>query len=511
LPCGSEIGRPRSANPIVIAPSDRTHRGSVLLGLSLALLLAATLLAVTAHPASAKKARPFFTGITNLDTNAPLAFERTRAAGAGFVRIPLHWDATAPDLQPASWQPDDPRDPRYRWDNSDEAVVQAVRAGLTPVLQVNDAPTWAQRCTSPAVLPSAICDPDPAALAAFATAAASRYSGHLPGLPRVQYWQGLNEPNLSLFFFPQFNTEGKALSPDLYRTLINSFYSAVKAVDGSNLVISAGLGPIEVPPWTMGPMHFARLLLCMKGTRNPRPLAGDCGGGVHFDIFAIQPYTTGSPEHEGRVNDVQLGDLPKLQTLLKAADRADRIRGQFPRTPLWVTEFSWDSQPPDPGGLPMAIETRWTAEALHRAWSAGVSNFFWFSLRDGVRDSSRAFSNTLESGLYFRGATVEQDDPKEVLYAFRFPLVAYPLKKGLSFWGRTPSGTGGKLAIQVWERKRWRRLLVTRADKYGVFHGLVRSRYGNNKRGRVRAVYRGDASIPFSMRPVKDFYQEPFG
>ena len=159
----------------------------------------------------------------------------------------------------------------------------------------------------------------------------------------------------------------------------------------------------------------------------------------------------------------------------------------------------------------MAITTRWTAEALHRAWSAGVSNFFWFSLRDGAHDSSRAFSETLESGLYLRGATVEQDTPKEVLYAFRFPFVAYPLKKGISFWGRTPGGRGGKLAIQVWEKNRWRRALVTRADKYGVFHGLVHSRYGHNKRGRMRAVYRGDASIPFSMRPVKDFYQEPFG
>ena len=196
---------------------------------------------------------------------------------------------------------------------------------------------------------------------------------------------------------------------------------------------------------------------------------------------------------------------------MRAADRAGRIKSQFPRTPLWVTEFSWDSKPPDPGGLPMAIETRWTAEALYRAWSAGVSNFFWFSLRDGVHDPSRAFSETLESGLYFRGATVEQDQPKEVLSAFRFPFVAYPLKKGLSFWGRTPDSTGGKIAIQVWKKGHWRKAAVTHADKYGVFRGLVHTRYGHDKRGAARAVHLGESSIPFSMRPVKDFYQEPFG
>ncbi len=49
----------------------------------------------------------------------------------------------------------------------------------------------------------------------------------------MQYWQALNEPNLSLFFIPQFDTSGQALSPDLYRNLVNSFYAAVKSVNAS--------------------------------------------------------------------------------------------------------------------------------------------------------------------------------------------------------------------------------------------------------------------------------------
>ena len=82
-------------------------------------------------------------------------------------------------------------------------------------------------------------------LASFSTAAARRYSGQFHGLPRVRYWQGLNEPNLSLFFIPQFATAGTRLAL-LYRALIDSFYAAVKAVDPSNLVLAAGLGPIGV-------------------------------------------------------------------------------------------------------------------------------------------------------------------------------------------------------------------------------------------------------------------------
>ena len=183
----------------------------------------------------------------------------------------------------------------------------------------------------------------------------------------------------------------------------------------------------------------------MTGHRHPRPTGGDCEGGVHFDIFDIHPYTTGGPTHEGGINDVELGDLPKLQELLLAADRAGRIKGQFKRTPLWVTELSWDSNPPDPGGLSMTIESQWTAEALYRSWSAGVSNFFWFSLVDFEPEPNVPPSQTLQSGLYFWAPAVAARQPKEVLYAFRFPLVAFPRRGGLFFWGRTPTSRRGRV------------------------------------------------------------------
>jgi hypothetical protein len=473
------------------------------------LILIAALLSPAAQ-APAAGAAQLLTGVSNIDSSQPLAFKRTRGSGAQLVRIPLEWDETAPQTRPSGWNPDDPSSPGYDWSESDAEVTGATRAGLTPLLQVDNAPQWAQRCESPSTLPSAICDPDPAALADFATAAARRYSGGVAGLPRVRYWQGLNEPNLSLFFFPQFDTAGRALSPGLYRDLINSFYAGVKSVHASNLVLAAGLGPIAVPSYTIGPMRFARDLLCMKGRKHPHPAPGNCGGGVHFDIFAIHPYTTGGPSHRGGRDDVELGDLGKLRALLKAADRAKRIKGAHRHTPLWITEFSWDSKPPDPGGLPMGILNRWTAEALHTAWSAGVSHFFWFSLRDEAHTPGAPYSQTLESGLFFRGPTLAQDRPKKVRKAFRFPFVATPGKGGLAVWGRTPTGRGGKVVIEAL-RGDWRRLAVRRAGKHGVFRATLGTDYGRGKHGKVRARFKGERSVPFSMRPVRDFHQPPFG
>lgn len=449
------------------------------------------------------------TGISFVYSSEPAAFQHVQAAGARLVQTPLRWNVVAPRTLPARWNPEDPADPNYNWEATDVWVQNAVAAGLTPVLQVFGAPTWADRC-APDPGTGAVCDPDPTALAAFAKAAALRYSGFFGGLPHVRYWQGLDEPNLSLFFEPQY-AGGKPASPALYRKLINSFYAAIKSANPANLVLGGSLGPIAVPGFTIGPMQFTRLLLCMTGRQDPQPTRGSCEGGVHFDILDIHPYTTGGPTHQGGVDDVELGDIPKLQELLRAADRAGRIKGRYRNTPLWITEFSWDSNPPDPGGLPMSIECQWTSEALYRSWNAGVRNFFWFSLSDSKPEPGVPFSESLQAGLYFWAPAAAEQQPKEMLSAFRFPFVAFHRKQGLFFWGRTPTSGGGRVEIQLEKRGAWRKAIVVHANSEGMFSAVLPSSYGADKRGAVRAAYLGEISPPFPMRRIGDFPHPPFG
>jgi hypothetical protein len=481
-----------------------THRAHLLL-----LLLIASLAAVLALPAAAG-ARPLYTGMSGVYDYVPLAYQQVRATGASFVRIGVPWESIAPEHRPDGWQPADPGEPAYDWGHVDGAVENAVAAGLEPVLMITSSPTWAEGCEAPIGYAEAACKPDPAALANFATAAARRFSGNFGGFPHVGYWQGLNEPNLSLFFLPQFEGD-RAVSADIYRPALNAFYAAIKEVDPSNRVLAAGLGPIAVPAYTVGPLQFTRELLCMTGGKKPRPKPGDCGGGVSFDIFDIHPYTTGSPSHEGRVNDVQIGDLPELHRLLVAAERAGRIHTSLSHAELWVNEFSWDSNPPDPNGLSMKIECRWTAEALYRAWRAGVDHFFWYGLRDEPLKPGEPSSTTAQSGLYFRGDSLASDQPKRVFYAFRFPFVAYPGKGGLTVWGRSPGSRPGTVQIQVRHGKRWRAVKALRADDGGIFQARIGTAYGRGKKGAARARFEGVASVPFSMKPVGDFYQPPFG
>jgi hypothetical protein len=459
--------------------------------------------------ASAAPVRPLVTGISNVYSNEAAAFQHVRTTGSTTALSALRWNAIAPAQQPGAWNPEDPADPHYDWSFFDEWVKNAVGAGLTPIFDLRGAPRWAQRCT--AVFGDAICDPDPAALAAFTRAAVRRYSGSFGNLPRVRFWQALNEPNLSIFLEPQYQG-GELVSPDLYRTLLDTFYGAVKSVDPSNLVVLGGLAPIAVPGYTVGPMTFARKLLCMVGGSNhPRPAKGGCGGGVDFDIFDMHPYTTGGPTHEGGRNDVEMGDIAKLKTLITAADRAGRINSVYKHTPLWITEFGWDSKPPDPGGLPMKIEKQWIAEALYEAWRSRVSNFMWYMIDDFPPEPNVPFSESLETGLYFWAPTAAAEQPKDVMYAYRFPFVALRQGRGLKIWGRTASSRRGRVVVQALRGGRWRKLAVARADSAGVFSGFVHTTYGRGRKGSVRAVFRGEASVPFPMRRVGDFRHPPFG
>jgi hypothetical protein len=86
------------------------------------------------------------------------------------ARLILFWSDVAAKEPAAA---DDPNDPAYQWNTFDQQVVNAVRGGLDPVVDITDSPPWAHGAA--VGLPGNW--PSPAKLAAFARAAARRYSG----------------------------------------------------------------------------------------------------------------------------------------------------------------------------------------------------------------------------------------------------------------------------------------------------------------------------------------------
>jgi hypothetical protein len=169
-----------------------------------------------------------------------------------------------------------------------------------------------------------------------------------------------------------------------------------------------------------------------------------------------------------------------------------------------VTEFGWDSKPPDPEGVPEALHVRWIAEALYRMWRAGVSLATWYPLRDQPLGTS-----VVQTGLYFYGgAEYRLDQPKPALSAFRFPFVAFRSRSGVLLWGRAPGDPSRAAVIEQWSAGGWRRVAVLRRDAWGVFAARIRA----TTAGDLRARAGGEASIPFSLQRPPDLQlSNPFG
>jgi hypothetical protein len=431
-----------------------------------------------------------------------VALQHARAAGATFIRVEVDWSRTAPTKPPSLAVERDPSWAGYNWTRNDQFIKDIVASGMIPLVQVGEGPNWAEGPGRPAVsnaAPAGTWKPSARDFGAFSQAVARRYSGSYPDpgqigavLPRVKYWQGWNEPNISIFLSPQWIGKTPA-SPAIYRGLQNAFYKAVKSVSKTNFVISAGTSPFGDPPGgtRMAPALFDRTLFCLQGRTRLRRT--HCKGApVHFDALAHHPYPVGPPRrHAPNPDDVVLADMNRLKRPLAVALK-DHTVAPAGHKQLWVTEFSWDTSPPDPHGIPQRLEATYMEGAFSELWSEGVNVAIWYLLRDEAPEPS--FSTTLQSGIYFRGANVSQDTLKTSFTAFRFPFTAYQRKGVAQLWGLAPAA--GPVTIEALRGgTTWSPVAHVTARSDRLFRGRLRVRAG----AQLRAVQNGTVSLSWRV------------
>ena len=123
------------------------------------------------------------------------------------VRVGLSWRAASPS-KPGVGTFDDPDS--YTWGQYDAVVKEAKARGMNVMFSILWTPGWAG---GGATGNGNRAPTNMAWLQSFAIAAATRYSGDVPGsasafpgatLPRVRYWTAWNEPNAPLFLKPQY-------------------------------------------------------------------------------------------------------------------------------------------------------------------------------------------------------------------------------------------------------------------------------------------------------------------
>jgi hypothetical protein len=292
--------------------------------------------------------------------------------------------------------------------------------------------------------------------------------------------------------------------------MLNVFSLAVHQASSDNFVIGGALFPNGLRrknETAIAPLEFTRDVFCLSGGPHPRRV---CQTKVNIDAWSVHPYTTGGPSTPpANPDNVWIYNLGALNSLVRAAQRLGTLVSSHPAQ-TWVTEFSWDSNPPDPQGVPVGLEQRWVAESLYRSWTANVSVFAWFSLRDEPLGQS-----PFQAGMYFACSLgVYCDTPKPAGAAFHFPFVAFATgRRKVLVWGRTPTRKTGKVQIQWLQGRRWRRLTTLRTDGNGIFIARRRlPRGANAKSALIRATRdAGETSPSFSLHKPPDIAVTPFG
>lgn len=373
--------------------------------------------------------------------------DQARGVGADYVREVLSWNRIALN-KPAD--PTDPNDPAYDFRKLDLIVRDASARGMQVLFTIHAAPQWAEGETLPSSPPPAEDNggyrPDPAALADFATALATRYSGSFTPapspaapvptpLPRVSLVEPWNEPNLTGFLSPQWDGT-QPYSIDLYRRLLNAVYHAYKAVQPDSTVIAGSTAPYGEtrPSRHIAPLMFLRELLCLNRKLKPE----ECPVRAHFDVLSHHPISpmTGPYTHGGRQN-ATIPDMSKIRRILKAAEAAGTVApaGEQGR-PLWASEFWWESDPPAvafraPSPRQQAL---FTSEALRLLWKQHVPVALLFQVHD-----SPVLEGPPRVG-WATGMLTSDDQPKPLYTAVEFPFVAErKSNRKVSLWARSPA------------------------------------------------------------------------
>ena len=235
------------------------------------------------------------------------------------------------------------------WAKYDRIVAAANAAGVELILRLERPPDWSRQrsLASPEFQAGLKLDgnstgpPDDFAdYAHFVQALVERYDGDgvddAPAHQRVRFFQLWNEPNL----MGEWNWQTP--SPEDFVALLRAGAAAARAANPQAVILFPGLAPTDGLDWRAPMTELEYLDRVYKA-----------GGADSFDIMAAQSYGLGqSPsEHRyvflrGRSNwswnqpiDTR-SDVSRVVLLREVMERNGDAG-----TPVWVTEFGWNSAP----------------------------------------------------------------------------------------------------------------------------------------------------------------------
>ena len=317
--------------------------------------------------------------------------DKIESLGVPLVRYTLHWDQIAP-RRPADAV--SPADPAYDWRLAD-AILNGLRAhGLTPIVTLLGTPPWANGGQASNYAPRRAAD-----FGRFARAAATRYRW-------VRYWLVWNEPNQRRWLRP-------TSAPVYVQRLLDPAYAVIHSVirgaqvGGGVTAPRAGTGGVSPVAW----------IVAMRAA------------GAHLDAYAHHPYPSSPAETPfaggcARCVTITMATIDRLLSTVRRAFGGKRI---------WLTEYGYQTRPPDPFGVSPARQAAYIGQAALRAYEAPrVDMLIQYLYRD------EPTLDRFQSGLLYKS-----NRPKPSLRAFELPF-AEKSRAGsrVVVWGQLRDGPG---------------------------------------------------------------------
>jgi hypothetical protein len=443
--------------------------------------------------------------------------------------------------------------PDAKWARYDTIVRLAAARGIGVMWDIaGPAPMWATGNPARKDLDPTY-DPSVSEFNAFVRAVASRYSGTfvakddrpktvnhpghgVPGVPgyqppyttttkagapigRVDWWEIWNEPNQPGWLTPQWTLHSNTwvpTSPTVYRGLADAMYSALQTTGhGTDTILVGVTAPkglnVKGLSRAIKPQQFITELYCVdrfnqvytgQAARvrgcpvSDQLTAFPAQHPVLFKAsgFAHHPYELTFAPNRQPPDPLYLtiANLPKLSNTLRLAWLRYGQPVPASGVPLYLTEFGYQTNPPDRLGVTPRQQAAYLDQAEYMAWrSRSVRTLSQFLLVDG----GAPVGLTFQSGLrYLNGV------PKPAMLAYKLPIwVPAPrVRKGgkLRVWGLirpAANGTAPTVAIQ-WRggsSAKWR-TIATRAGS--AARGYVWSSVRMPGTGTVRLLWSGQAS-----------------
>jgi len=319
-------------------------------------------------------------------------------------------------------------------------------------------------------------------------------------LPRVSAWEIWNEPNQGGWLTPQWTKHGRSqvpTSPRTYRALADQMYAALGATGhGADTILLGATAPkglnVKGVSHAMKPQVFIRDLYCvdrhnqvfrgraaiLRGCPTSDPLhqlPAQHPVLFHATGFSHHPYElTFAPDHRPPDRDyITIANLKNLSTTLRLAYL--RYGQAFPHggVPLYLTEFGYQTNPPDQLGVSPGRQAVYLDEAEYMAFrNPAVQMLSQFLLVD----DGAPVGLTFQSGLRYHDGRA-----KPALAAYRLPiwLPDRSARRGslIRVWGLVrPAANGSAVTAAVQFRsnhaKRYRTIarFPTTAPRNYLYH-----------------------------------------